>query len=259
MTEHKGFPVEKMNEAAEEANRIRRKYIDALRYGEIPFHEFVTLLDDPELDKRLGKLKVFALLGEFAGWNRITARHALISNGIPVELSVRQARNNANYMAVCTMLMNASASTWQQRVKAPAGWPWFGNVLDALKELDSAAIPRDIREYRYQVEGWVEGGETPEQVEKRWEVARESWQSAPREADGRWGEERSGAPMKSDWEAGQRAADAMVSGDDKQEDQIEAPVDDPDDGLESLFADDAESVTDDEDDEFDINAYLGEG
>lgn len=253
--------IDKMILGAEEANRIRKKYVDALRYGKIPFHEFVTLLDDPELDKRLGKLKIFAILATFSGWNRVTARHALISNGLPVELSLRQVRSNDNYMAVCTMLMNASASTWQQRVKAPPGWPWFGNVLDALNELDAEAIPLDIREYRYQVDGWVEGGETPEQVETRWAVARESWESAPRKEDGTWSNERAGIPMDVDWEAGREAAQALSQGDiqsDTQDGEIEAILSE-DDGLDAVFADDGESVPiEDEGDEFDINSYLGE-
>lgn len=251
MTDNSMERIERMREAAEEADRTRKRYIDALRYGKIPFHEFVTLLDDPELDKRLGKLKVFAILATFAGWNRVTARHALISNGLPVELSLRQVRNNDNYMAVCTMLMNASASTWQQRVKAPAGWPWFGNVLDALNELDAEALPRDIREYRYQVEGWVEGGETPEQVEKRWDTARESWESTPRGEDGSWAGQGNASPA-ANW--GREDSPAPEETSRGGHDDTPVVVD----SLDEIFADDGEAIPDGGGDEFDINAYLGE-
>lgn len=220
-------PIETMNTAAEEAARTRKRYVDALRYGKIPFHEFVTLLDDPDLNKVLGKMKIFAILATFSGWNRVTARHALIANGLPVELSLRQCRANENYMSVCTMLMNSSASRWQQRVKAPEGWPWFGNVLDALEELDAEDLPRDIREYRYRVQGWTEGGETPEQVEQRW---------APDQPDADAGQD--------DWDQSDELSDLM------------ADDDADDDGLDSVFADDGEDVPEDPE-EFDINSYLG--
>lgn len=242
--------IEVMNAAADQAARTRKKYVDALRYGKIPFHEFVTLLDDPDLNKTLGKMKIFAILATFAGWNRVTARHALISNGLPVELSLRQCRANENYMSVCTMLMNASASRWQQRVKAPEGWPWFGNVLDALNELDAESLPRDMRQYRYQVEGWVEGGETPAQVEQRWDSAREQWRQAPRTPEGQWAPgESGGAPGHASWDRADDLDDLL--GDDGPDD------DESSDGLDAVFADDGEEVPEEDSEEFDINSYLG--
>lgn len=40
--------------------------------------------------------------------------------------------------------MDSSSSSWQKRIKAPEGFPWNGNIIKALNELNDIELPREL-------------------------------------------------------------------------------------------------------------------
>ena len=51
---------------------------------------------------------------------------------------------NKNYFNIVSALMDSSSSSWQKRIKAPEGFPWNGNIVKALSELNDIELPREL-------------------------------------------------------------------------------------------------------------------
>lgn len=137
--------IESMRDASLEAAELRKKYSNMLIYGDIDFSEFLQLAQQPE-NKALKKIKLDTLLGGFAGWSKDTARRALTSYGIRPGAKVYDCINHELYRRVMYNLISSSSTSWQKRVKAPEGWPWFGNILAAMRDvIGDEELPHEVR------------------------------------------------------------------------------------------------------------------
>lgn len=135
----------KLNELRQDSDKMRQEFIELFRSGEISFKQLVDYSRDSAF-KPLQRIKVFRLLAEKPGWTRESARHAFVANGLSLDIRVGKISASRNIFVQVESLMNSTPTLWQQRVKAPEGWPWRGNILESLKELDNMSLPTEARE-----------------------------------------------------------------------------------------------------------------
>lgn len=132
---------------AKKAHHLRRTYSQRVTSGDMTFHQLVKMSKDPDL-KALGRINVVKLLAKFPGWTERSARYAFVNNGLSDSLKVKDVKDE-RVLVILSTLMDSSAASWQKRVKAPPGWPWFGNIANALADIDEGELPRPLREVRY--------------------------------------------------------------------------------------------------------------
>lgn len=146
-------------EESAKAHRLRKIYSQKVTSGDLTFHQLVDMAKDPDL-KALGRINVLKLLAQFPGWTTQTARYAFVRNGLSDSLRVKDSDNQRIRIIIST-LMDSSAASWQKRVTAPPGWPWFGNIANVLKDFDEGSLPRELRDVRYRFSDEEEIKETP--------------------------------------------------------------------------------------------------
>ena len=83
-------------------------------------------------------------MNSFSTWTTFSIQHAFIAYNIPINITVRQVMKNKNYFNIISALMDSSSSSWQKRIKAPEGFPWNGNIIKALNELNDIELPREL-------------------------------------------------------------------------------------------------------------------
>lgn len=133
-----------------ESFAIRREYTEMLFDGKITFRQLVKMSEVKKL-KTLGGMRPMSLLGRMPGWTPSAARRAFVSNGLPERMIIRECARNENKELIIAALFESTPSKWQKRLRAPKGWPWFGNLLDAVKDVDPKTLPEEMREaVRYQ-------------------------------------------------------------------------------------------------------------
>ena len=120
------------------------KVINSLRMGEITFEELTQMSDLKEYD-HLNKLTALRLLSSLQGWTLASATKAFIAYDIPLNATVDRVKKERIYNEYISALMSSTPGRWQRRESAPKGWPWFGNIITALKEIENVELPGEIR------------------------------------------------------------------------------------------------------------------
>ena len=142
---HKTYPMNMLNEKKAEAYRIKKEFIDKLNSGEIDFLDLLEFAKGSQYSN-LRRIKISSILSSREGWSYQEAKNALIGHGLNPDIRVESVMKSKNKTERINALINASPSNWGERLPAPTGWPWFGNILDTLKELDSKKLPRELVE-----------------------------------------------------------------------------------------------------------------
>lgn len=123
---------------------IRRQVVDKLKSREIDFLTFLKIATDTSF-KTLRTIKVKNLIIEcYPGWNEMGLQRAFQSCGIKDGITIGNVLRRENLIIQLNSIVQSSASKWQRRFRAPSGWPWHGNVLDALKDIDPDKLPYEI-------------------------------------------------------------------------------------------------------------------
>lgn len=127
-----------------EQKEKRNEVLEKLRSREITFREMVLL---PEADKNyelIDRFTAVSILSSMNGWDKSSAQRALASYGIDINSRVRSIKKRSDYIDTMDYLCARSSQTWQRRITAPVGWPWFGNLLATLEQLDEESLPKEI-------------------------------------------------------------------------------------------------------------------
>lgn len=128
-----------------EANRIKSDFSKRLQRKELTFEQFIQFAQQDKY-KYLRTFKVSQLLGKMPGWSDILAKRALITLGLNPDLTIKKVINNERQQQQISNLMQATSNNWQDRRSAPAGFPWYGNILDTFSEIyqDGHKLPPEI-------------------------------------------------------------------------------------------------------------------
>lgn len=136
---------EKSAEAKKAAIRMRKNYIEKIKYKEMSLRDLIYISRDDSF-RYLRKIKIIDLMDEcYPGWTKNSLKHAFVSYDIPVDLTVGRCITNTRLSDHVIALSDSSASRWQERIKAPEGWPWHGNIMKVLGELDIETLPTEIQ------------------------------------------------------------------------------------------------------------------
>lgn len=128
---------------AEKYQKIRKRFIYKVTNKDITFKQFCLMAQSEEY-KTLRGIKISRILGNFSSWTDFSIQHAFIAYNIPINITVGQVMRNRNYFNIVSALMDSTSSNWQKRIKAPEGFPWNGNIIKALSELENIELPREI-------------------------------------------------------------------------------------------------------------------
>lgn len=128
---------------AEKYQKIRKRFIYKVANKDITFKQFCLMAQSEEY-KTLRGIKISRILGNFSSWTDFSIQHAFIAYNIPINITVGQVMRNRNYFNIVSALMDSTSSDWQKRIKAPEGFPWNGNIVKALSELENVELPREL-------------------------------------------------------------------------------------------------------------------
>ena len=128
---------------AEKYQKIRKRFIYKVANKDITFKQFCLMAQSEEY-KTLRGIKISRILGNFSSWTDFSIQHAFIAYNIPINITVGQVMRNRNYFNIFSALMDSTSSDWQKRIKAPEGFPWNGNIVKALSELENIELPREL-------------------------------------------------------------------------------------------------------------------
>lgn len=128
---------------AEKYQKIRKRFIYKVANKDITFKQFCLMAQSEEY-KTLRGIKISRILGNFSSWTDFSIQHAFIAYNIPINITVGQVMRNRNYFNIVSALMDSTSSNWQKRIKAPEGFPWNGNIVKALSELENVELPREL-------------------------------------------------------------------------------------------------------------------
>lgn len=128
---------------ARKYQEIRKRFIYKVANKDITFKQFCLFAQSEEY-KTLRGIKISTIMNSFSTWTTFSIQHAFIAYNIPINITVRQVMKNKNYFNIISALMDSSSSSWQKRIKAPEGFPWNGNIIKALNELNDIELPREL-------------------------------------------------------------------------------------------------------------------
>ncbi len=128
---------------AEKYQKIRKRFIYKVANKDITFKQFCLMAQSEEY-KTLRGIKISRIMDSFSSWTTFSIQHAFIAYNIPINITVGQVMRNKNYFNIVSALMDSSSSSWQKRIKAPEGFPWNGNIIKALSELNDIELPREL-------------------------------------------------------------------------------------------------------------------
>lgn len=128
---------------ARKYQEIRKRFIYKIANKDITFKQFCLFAQSEEY-KTLRGIKISTIMNSFSTWTTFSIQHAFIAYNIPINITVRQVMKNKNYFNIISALMDSSSSSWQKRIKAPEGFPWNGNIIKALNELNDIELPREL-------------------------------------------------------------------------------------------------------------------
>lgn len=132
-------------EKKKESNQIKSEFSKRLQRKELTFEQFIQFAEQ-EKYKYLRTFKVSQLLGKMPGWSEILAKRALITLGLNPDITINRVINNERKQQQISNLMSATSNNWQDRKTAPAGFPWYGNIIDTFSEIyqDGYKLPPEI-------------------------------------------------------------------------------------------------------------------
>lgn len=128
---------------ARKYQEIRKRFIYKIANKDITFKQFCLFAQSEEY-KTLRGIKISTIMNSFSTWTTFSIQHAFIAYNIPINITVSQVMKNKNYFNIISALMDSSSSSWQKRIKAPEGFPWNGNIIKALNELNDIELPREL-------------------------------------------------------------------------------------------------------------------
>lgn len=128
---------------ARKYQEIRKRFIYKIANKDITFKQFCLFAQSEEY-KTLRGIKISTIMNSFSTWTTFSIQHAFIAYNIPINITVSQVMRNKNYFNIVSALMDSSSSSWQKRIKAPEGFPWNGNIIKALSELNNIELPREL-------------------------------------------------------------------------------------------------------------------
>lgn len=137
---------------AEENSKLRKAVLNKFIQKEINIDEFIKYSENKPF-KQLGRLTALKLITMMPGWTQNNALSAFVSYGIPVEIKIQDIKKSKRYLELYKILLDAETPvSWKKRIKAPEGWPWRGNILLALKDIEENKLPSEVsRAVRYEL------------------------------------------------------------------------------------------------------------
>lgn len=144
--------IKKQKLKAEENSKLRKAVLNKFIQKEINIDEFIKYSENKPFIQ-LGRLTALKLITMMPGWTQNNALSAFVSYGIPVEIKIQDIKKSKRYLELYKMLLDAETPvSWKKRIKAPEGWPWRGNILLALKDIEENKLPSEVaRAVRYEL------------------------------------------------------------------------------------------------------------
>lgn len=143
--EKKSFMTsEELDRRKRESAALRKEFMGRLQRKELTFEQFVKFAQQDQY-KALRAVRVYQILSKMPGWSNNLAKRALITMGMNPNISIRNIVKNERHQQQVSNLMLATSSNWQDRRKAPQGFPWYGNLMDTLVEIyqDGYELPHE--------------------------------------------------------------------------------------------------------------------
>ena len=154
------------HQKSEQERQKRFLLLRKLRDEEITFDQLIEISNSTEFSV-INKTSIAVIITTQPGWDKQSVRSALISYGIDTNASLRSIKRNEAHIDIIRHLCNSTSTQWQKRIAAPKGWPWFGNVLATLNNLEEGDLPREIIEStRFLTESEKKSADNPYDTEK---------------------------------------------------------------------------------------------
>lgn len=127
-----------------ERKALREEAIRKLKKREIDIVQFFAMAAT-EKYKVLGNIKMINLIAAcYPGWTVPGIKGAFNLSGIPTDVSVKDVLRSESHRLKVKTIVDSSPKMWQHRIPAPPGWPWRGNILASLQEIDPKKLPDEL-------------------------------------------------------------------------------------------------------------------
>lgn len=144
--------IDLLAENQSSTKNIRDNHIELLKNKEITLDGFLALADKRG-NETLNKIKLITLISSIKeNMTRKDATLALLDVGLSPELRVQSIKNNElNKLKFSVVIDQILSESRTEVPKIPDGWPWYGNIKNAIKELESVGqnIGEELVYYGY--------------------------------------------------------------------------------------------------------------
>lgn len=129
--------IEKLLRDRNDAKKIKSTQLSNLKNGSISFNDFLELSQQNGYES-LKRIKVLTLVSYVTGIDSKDSTYLIVDNGIPINARVNSLIKNEILRTKVESILNGKRNTFLDlKPEAPFGWPWFGNIQDTIKELES--------------------------------------------------------------------------------------------------------------------------
>lgn len=133
-----------VSEGRQKARRIREKWLDALRTGEVQVDYLIEASRAHET-RSLSTVLLQDILMTLPGWTAKTASEVLLQHGFGPKENLQNIRKSPSKVELFKVLMAGTPGQWRPRPKMPAGWPFRGKLDELLANVEQdarkAALP----------------------------------------------------------------------------------------------------------------------
>lgn len=143
--------VREIAKKAEENQKLRKALLEKFSQKEVSIDELIKYSGNKPFTQ-IGRITALKLITMLPGWTQNNALSAFVSYGIPIDIKLRDIKLSPRNLELYKILLDSDTPvSWRKRMKAPEGWPWKGNVLETLKDIDENSLPSEIaRAVRYE-------------------------------------------------------------------------------------------------------------
>lgn len=143
--------IDEMIKASKDAKDLRYMYIDKIKNKEISIDDYIELSKQKKFSA-LQSARILDVVCQVNDISRQEAAQVLIDNHIYIRRKMKAVINDEILKTKLeNALRNKRSILFDLEPKAPLGWPWYGNITDTIKELDSVGddLDREILYYGY--------------------------------------------------------------------------------------------------------------
>lgn len=143
--------VREIAKKAEENQKLRKSLLEKFSQREVSIDELIKYSSNKPFTQ-IGRITALKLITMLPGWTQNNALSAFVSYGIPIDIKLRDIKLSPRNLELYKILLDSDTPvSWRKRMKAPEGWPWKGNVLETLKDINENDLPSEIaRAVRYE-------------------------------------------------------------------------------------------------------------